>query len=126
MKKRTEKLIAIVLILILCTLVGNLIVTQPILNRGIVIGMGVDKTEEDEIEVTVQIAVAGESSAPGAPNRYALVSGKGPTLLSAMDRIARITAYSPLIFIVICCFSARKSSAKGFSKRRRTFSSRTP
>ena len=77
---------------------GNLIVTQPILNRGIVIGMGVDKTPEGQTEVTVQIAVAGESSAPGAPNRYALVSGKGDTLLSAMDEIARITAYRPAYF----------------------------
>lgn len=98
MKNRTKKLIAVALILVVCTLVGTFIATQPILNRGIVIGMGVDKTEEGEIQVTVQIAVAGESSAPGAPNRYALVSGSAPTLLSAMDRIQRITAYKPAYF----------------------------
>ncbi|MBQ9370508.1 MAG: hypothetical protein IJU10_05515 [Clostridia bacterium] len=98
MNDRTKKIISVLLIVIVCTLVGNLIVTQPILNRGIVIGMGVDKTENGETEVTVQIAVAGESSAPGAPNRYALVSGKGETLLSAMDEIGRITAYKPAYF----------------------------
>ena len=98
MNDRTKKILSVLLIVIVCTLVGNLIVTQPILNRGIVIGMGVDKTEDGKTEVTVQIAVAGESSAPGAPNRYALVSGKGDTLLSAMDEIARITAYRPAYF----------------------------
>jgi len=98
MNERTKKIISVLLIVVVCTLVGNLIVTQPILNRGIVIGMGVDKTEDGQTEVTVQIAVAGESSAPGAPNRYALVSGKGDTLLSAMDAIARITAYRPAYF----------------------------
>jgi len=98
MNNRTKKLIAVTLILLVCTLVGNLIVTQPILNRGIVIGMGVDETEDGETEVTVQIAVAGESSAPGAPNRYALVSGKADTLLGAMERIARVTAYKPAYF----------------------------
>jgi len=98
MNERTKKILSVLLIVVVCTLVGNLIVTQPILNRGIVIGMGVDKTDDGQTEVTVQIAVAGESSAPGAPNRYALVSGKGDTLLSAMDQIARVTAYKPAYF----------------------------
>ena len=98
MKNRTKKLLAVVLLVIACTIVGSLISTQPILNRGIVVGMGIDKTESDEIEVTVQIAVAGESSAPGAPNRYALVSGSAKTLLGAMERISRITAYKPAYF----------------------------
>ena len=98
MNERTKKIVSVLLIVVVCTLVGELIVTQPILNRGIVIGMGVDKTETGRTEVTVQIAVAGESSAPGAPNRYALVSGTGDTLLSAMEEISRVTAYRPAYF----------------------------
>ena len=98
MKTRTKKIFAIALIIIACAVTSGLIVSQPILNKGIVVGMGVDKTEEGEIEVTVQIAVAGESSAPGAPNRYAVVSGRGSSLLAAMDHIARITAYKPAYF----------------------------
>ena len=98
MKHRTKKLLAIALIVIACAITSGLIVSKPILNKGIVVGMGVDKTEDGEIEVTVQIAVAGESSAPGAPNRYAVVSGKGSSLIDAMDHIARITAYNPAYF----------------------------
>ena len=91
MKSRTKKIA-------LVALLGEMIVPQPILNKGVVIGMGLDLTEEKETEVTIQIAVAGESSAPGAPNRYAVVSGEAPTLLGAMDAIARITAYKPAYF----------------------------
>ena len=98
MKNRSKKIVAVALIVIACALVSEWIVTQPVLNRGIVVGMGVDKTETSEIEVTIQIAVAGESSAPGAPNRYAVVSGRAPTLIAAMDKIARITAYKPAYF----------------------------
>lgn len=98
MKNRTKKIFAIALIVIACAVTSGLIVSQPILNKGIVVGMGVDKTDDGEIEVTVQIAVAGESSAPGAPNRYAVVSGKGSSLIDAMEHIARITAYKPAYF----------------------------
>ena len=98
MKKRTKKIFLIALVVIACAVLSDLVVAQPILNKGIVIGMGIDKTEKDEIEVTIQIAVAGESSAPGAPNRYAVVSGEAPTLIGAMDKIARITAYKPAYF----------------------------
>ena len=98
MKKRTKQILAVVLLVIACALLSGLVVSQPILNKGIVIGMGIDKTEKEEIEVTIQIAVAGESSAPGAPNRYAVISGEAPTLIAAMDKIARITAYKPAYF----------------------------
>ena len=98
MKTRTKKFIAIALIVLACALLSELIVAQPILNKGIVVGMGIDRTEDEAIEVTIQIAVAGESSAPGAPNRYAVVSGKAPTLIAAMDQISRITAYKPAYF----------------------------
>ncbi|HCJ01368.1 MAG TPA: hypothetical protein DIC18_01125 [Clostridiales bacterium] len=98
MKKRSKQILALALIIIACAIVSELIVSQPILNKGIVVGMGIDKTEKGEVEVTVQIAVAGESSAPGAPNRYAVVSGEAPTLIAAMDKIARITAYKPAYF----------------------------
>ena len=98
MKNRTKRIAAVALIVIACAVVSGLIVSQPILNKAIVVGMGVDKTEKGEVEVTIQIAVAGESSAPGAPNRYAVVSGEAPTLIAAMDKIARITAYKPAYF----------------------------
>ena len=98
MSDRMKKICLLVLVVVACAVIGECIVTQPILNRGIVIGVGIDKTETDEIEVTAQLAVAGESSAPGAPNRYALVSGKGATLLSALDDLARVTAYTPAYF----------------------------
>ena len=98
MKTRTKKIIAIALIVLACALLSGLIVAQPILNKGIVIGMGIDRTEKGNVEVTIQIAVAGESSAPGAPNRYAVVSGEAPTLIGAMDKIARITAFKPAYF----------------------------
>ena len=98
MKPRTKKLVAVALIVIACALVSELIVSQPVLNKGIVVGMGVDKTEDGAIEVTIQIAVAGESSAPGAPNRYAVVSGEASTLIGAMEKISRIIAYKPAYF----------------------------
>jgi len=98
MKNRSKKILAVTLLVIACAVTSGLIVTQPILNKGIVVGMGVDKTDSGEIEVTIQIAVAGESSAPGAPNRYAIVSGKASSLIGAMDQIARITAYKPAYF----------------------------
>lgn len=98
MKKRTKRIAVVALIVLACALIADLIVAEPILNKGVVIGMGLDQTEGGEIEVTIQIAVAGESSAPGAPNRYAVVSGAAPTLTGAMDKIARITAYEPAYF----------------------------
>lgn len=98
MKSRTKRIVALAMIVIACAVVSGLVVSQPILNKAIVVGMGVDKTESGEVEVTIQIAVAGESSAPGAPNRYAVVSGEAPTLIAAMDKIARITAYKPAYF----------------------------
>ena len=98
MKSRTKRLIAILLICIACALLSGLVVSQPVLNRGVVVGMGVDKTENDTIEVTIQIAVAGESSAPGAPNRYAVISGEDDTLIGAMEKISRILAYKPAYF----------------------------
>ena len=98
MKSRTKKIAAVALLVLACALLSELVVANPILNKGIVIGMGIDRTETEEVEVTVQIAVAGESSAPGAPNRYAVVSGKAPTLIGAMDEIARITPYNPAYF----------------------------
>lgn len=98
MKRGTKRIFAVALIVFACAVVSELIVPQPVLNKGVVIGMGVDKTETGSIEVTVQIAVAGESSAPGAPNRYAVVSGEGSTLIGAMETISRITAYKPAYF----------------------------
>ena len=98
MKSRTKKIALVALLVLACALVADLIVAEPILNKGVVIGMGIDRTERGEIGVTIQIAVAGESSAPGAPNRYAVVSGEAPTILGAMDAIARITAYKPAYF----------------------------
>ena len=95
MKRRTKRIAAVALLVLACAILSELVIAQPILNKGIVIGMGIDRTETEEVEVTIQIAVAGESSAPGAPNRYAVVSGKAPTLIGAMDKIARITAYKP-------------------------------
>lgn len=98
MKNRTKQIFVVALVIIACALVSELIVTEPVLNKGVVVGMGVDQTENGSIEVTVQIAVAGESSAPGAPNRYALVSGEASTLIGAMEKISRITAYKPAYF----------------------------
>ena len=98
MKSRTKRIFAIALIAIACALVSGLIVTEPVLNRGVVVGMGVDKTQSGNIEVTIQIAVAGESSAPGAPNRYAVISGEDATLIGAMEKISRILAYKPAYF----------------------------
>lgn len=98
MKSRTKRIAVVALIVLACALIADLIVAEPILNKGVVIGMGLDKTERGNVEVTIQIAVAGESSAPGAPNRYAVVSGEAPTLIAAMDEIARITAYKPAYF----------------------------
>ena len=98
MKSRTKRIFAIALLIVACALISELIVSQPVLNKGVVVGMGVDQTEEGKVEVTIQIAVAGESSAPGAPNRYAVVSGEGSTLIGAMEKISRITAYKPAYF----------------------------
>ena len=98
MKSRTKKIAVVALLVLACALMSELVVADPILNKGIVVGMGVDKTQKGEVEVTIQIAVAGESSAPGAPNRYAIVSGEAPTLIAAMEKIARITAYNPAYF----------------------------
>ena len=98
MKSRTKRIFAIAMIALACALLSSLIVTQPVLNRGVVVGMGVDRTEEGEVEVTIQIAVAGESSAPGAPNRYAVISGSAPTLIGAMEKISRTLAYQPAYF----------------------------
>lgn len=98
MKNRTKRILLVALVLIACAVFSELIAPQPVLNKGVVIGMGVDKTETGAVEVTVQIAVAGESSAPGAPNRYAVVSGESSTLIGAMEQISRITAYKPAYF----------------------------
>lgn len=98
MKSRTKRIIAIALITVACALLSGLIVSQPVLNRGVVVGMGVDETESGNVEVTIQIAVAGESSAPGAPNRYAVVSSESTTLIGAMEEISRILAYKPAYF----------------------------
>ena len=98
MKSRTKRIVAVALIAVACALLSGLIVSQPVLNRGVVVGMGVDKTESGNIEVTIQIAVAGESSAPGAPNRYAVISEDAPTLIGAMEKISRILAYKPAYF----------------------------
>ena len=98
MKNRTKNIFVIALIALACALLSSLIVTQPVLNRGVVVGMGVDQTEKGTIEVTIQIAVAGESSAPGAPNRYAVISGEAPTLIGAMEEISRTLAYKPAYF----------------------------
>ena len=98
MKSRTKRILAIALLCIACALLSGLVVSQPVLNRGVVVGMGVDKTESGNIEVTIQIAVAGESSAPGAPNRYAVISGEDATLIGAMEKISRILAYKPAYF----------------------------
>ena len=98
MKTRTKRIVKLALLVVCVAIIGNLIVAQPILNKAIVVGMGIDETENGEVEVTVQIAVAGESSAPGAPNRYAIMSGTASTLIGAMDKIARTTAYKPAYF----------------------------
>lgn len=98
MKSKTKRMVAIALIVVACALISELIVSQPVLNKGVVIGMGVDQTEQGNVEVTIQIAVAGESSAPGAPNRYAVVSGEDKTLIGAMEKISRIIAYKPAYF----------------------------
>ena len=65
MKSRTKKIALVALLVLACALIADLIVAEPILNKGVVIGMGIDRTERGEIGVTIQIAVAGESSAPG-------------------------------------------------------------
>lgn len=98
MQPRTKRILGISVLVLCVALVSSLVTANPVLNRAIVVGMGVDQTESGEIEVTVQIAVAGESSAPGAPNRYAIMSGTASTLIGAMDKIARTTAYKPAYF----------------------------
>ena len=68
--------------------------SMSIAKRGIVIGVGIDRTDEG-YRVCAQMMQPGQDSAPTSPVQYEVVVGEGPTVYAAMADIMRKTSMYP-------------------------------
>lgn len=97
MQNKKLKIIKVVVTLIIFAVLvvsGSLITKTPLKERGIVVGLGLDK-ENDEIILLAQVVVSGESSTPGSASAFDLLEGKGKTLSEAFDDLSSKVTLTP-------------------------------
>lgn len=91
MKEQKTKILKIVITaatLLILFVSGGLITKTPLKERGIVVGLGLDKAG-DKILLLAQIILSGESSTPGSASAFDVLEGKGTTLSEAFDDLAK-------------------------------------
>ncbi len=95
MGKKKFNWLIILGILLVIVLFRTLIPGKPVLTRGIVLGLGVDKIDEG-YEVTLQMVVAGNSAQPGSASSYSVISGKASTAISASIEAESRSSFAPM------------------------------
>lgn len=94
MSKRKINLLIVIGVLLATVLIRVVIPSKSLLTRGIVVGMGIDKTDEG-YEVTLQMVVAGNSAQPGSASSYSVVTGSGSTAVKASVEAERMSSFAP-------------------------------
>lgn len=80
------KYIIVVVSIIALLLLNSKVQTISLVDRGIVLGMGID-IEGQDIVITAQMALPGDSSS-GSANKYYTVEGKGTSIIAAMEQVS--------------------------------------
>ncbi len=94
--KRLRIIKVVITVIIFATLViaGTLVTKTPLRERGIVVGLGLDK-ENNEIIALAQVIVSGESSTPGSASAFDVLEGKGETLSEAFNDLSSKVTLTP-------------------------------
>lgn len=83
-----NKFVIIMLLVVLFFFFGSITNTLVLNNRGIVVGMGLDCTEDGKVVLNCQILVAGATGAEGEENdNYAILTAEGRTFGEATQRM---------------------------------------
>lgn len=97
MKKNKTQILKItvtVITLLILLIAGSLITKTPLKERGIVVGLGLDKVD-GKIQLLAQIILSGESSTPGSASAYDVLEGKGNTLSDAFGDLSKKATLVP-------------------------------
>ena len=71
---------------------------------AIIMAIGVDYLkEENEFEVTAQLAIPQPSSNASSENKDSLISEKGKTIADAIDKIGIMTGWYPMLSFSLQC-----------------------
>ncbi len=92
---KKAKTVIYLLLAILLIMFSQLVPPIPLYERGIVVGMAVDVTDEGQFEVAVQIVVPGNTSLQDKKSGYAIISGKGDSVTDALEVVAKEAAVIP-------------------------------
>lgn len=119
-KTLTKKLsiirIAVTIVFLILTIVGGFFVEKTSINqRSIVIGIGLDKTD-DGMLLSAQIVVGGASSTPGSASSYDVLEGEGKTLSEAFDNLSQKTATLPSYAHCNVMFVGKRMLEEGFDE----------
>lgn len=93
-KFKIFKVVVTIIVFAVLVVAGSLITKTPLRERGIVVGLGLDKDGED-ILVLAQVVVSGESSTPGSASAFDVLEGKGKTLSDAFDDLSGKVTLTP-------------------------------
>lgn len=87
-KAKRFKIIIVIVTLLVLVLSGEQIAKTPLKERGVVVGLGLDK-KDGKILLLAQIILSGESSTPGSASAYDVLEGSGETLGEAFNDLAK-------------------------------------
>ena len=93
-KRKVYKWLLIALCLVVVAVGGHTTQSLSVTKRGVVIGMGLDRTEEGYL-VSAQMMQAGGGNSPEATAMYEVIVGEGATLREAMASITKKTSLYP-------------------------------
>lgn len=114
-KAQILKIVVTVVTLLILLITGGLITKTPLKERGIVVGLGLDKVD-DKILLLAQIILSGESSTPGSASAYDVLEGTGDTLNDAFGDLAKKATLVPSYAHCNILFVGKKLLEDGFDK----------
>lgn len=92
--KKSKGILTLSLVVILIVF-SQWIPQIPIYERGIVVGCAIDLSDSGKVALSAQLVVAGSSSGPDSKSAYAVITGEGESVISALTAIAKESAVVP-------------------------------
>lgn len=95
MSYRKSKGVITLLLVIILVVFAQWIPQIPIYERGIVVGCAIDVADSGKVALSAQLVIAGSSSGPDSKSAYAVITGEGDSVISALSAIAKESAVVP-------------------------------
>lgn len=114
-QNKVFRIIVTVVILLILLITGGLITKKPLKERGIVIGIGLDKVD-GKLLLLAQIILSGENSSPGSPSAFDVLEGSGNTLSEAFNDLAKKETLVPSYAHCNILFVGKRLLEDGFDE----------